>query len=105
MRPCPACKADAAKLRLGTLGEIQGVWCTDCGHKTPTVAAWEDRPPQGRIIREDLATWPTIEIASGVKGLTLDQTAVYLGAPPRYPGETDIQLTQRLADFMRKNGI
>lgn len=41
MNPCPVCHADAAKLRTGSLGEALGVWCTQCGHKTDSVAMWE----------------------------------------------------------------
>ncbi len=44
MKPCPVCKADAAKPRVGSLGESKGVWCTQCGHSTNTVAEWDNRP-------------------------------------------------------------
>lgn len=45
--PCPSCGADAAKPRTRTLGEPGGVWCTQCGHATATVEAWQGRPRKG----------------------------------------------------------
>ena len=41
MKPCPSCGANAAKERIGTLGESRGVWCTACGFDLPSIDAWE----------------------------------------------------------------
>lgn len=38
---CPSCGANAAKERIGTLGESKGVWCTACGFDLPSIDAWQ----------------------------------------------------------------
>lgn len=40
---CSACGNDAAKLRVGSLGDTRGVWCTQCGDSTDDVAQWQAR--------------------------------------------------------------
>jgi hypothetical protein len=41
VKSCPSCNQNTAKLRTGSLGEIRGVWCTNCGHSLESEEAWE----------------------------------------------------------------
>lgn len=111
MKPCPACHADAAKPRVGSLGESKGVWCTQCGHATDTAEEWETRADAWSVfnnlvderkpyVSPNATRWPTqppagLYNAGNATSPVLDWIARMV-ADPRRPGETDAELRARL---------
>lgn len=79
LEPCADCGADAAKPRVGSLGEQRGVWCTQCGSKANSVDAWNEgsRRRVWRGSSKPSFTYPVVDAACDIHTLTGDDLDQY----------------------------